>query len=65
MRTNSLLQRSAFVCSTCRARARLAARTSKRLASTLSRDEIYDIVAVGGGPVGLALLAAISTEVSH
>ena len=45
-----------FICRQCRVATRRA--TQKRHAST--SPAIYDVVAVGGGPVGLALLAALS-----
>lgn len=48
-----------FVCRSCRLAVQ---RTTKRYRSTGSghQPEIYDVVTVGGGPVGLALLAALS-----
>ena len=45
-----------FVCRRCRFAIKKA--SQKRHAST--SPAIYDVVAVGGGPVGLALLAALS-----
>lgn len=49
-----------FVCGRCRQALNLAAKR-RRFASTASTSpEIYDVVTVGGGPAGLALLAALS-----
>ena len=49
-----------FICSSCRAAHRSI--FQRRHASTSKTPAIYDVVAVGGGPVGLALLAALSTS---
>lgn len=46
-----------FVCEECQNRLR---RSQRGLASTSTPPEIYDVVTVGGGPVGLALVAALS-----
>ena len=46
-----------FVCKHCRHR---WSRSRRGLASAASPSEIYDVVTVGGGPVGLALVAALS-----
>lgn len=49
-----------FVCGQCRQALNLLAK-KRRFASTASTSpEIYDVVTVGGGPAGLALLAALS-----
>lgn len=45
-----------YVCKNCRA---TLSASQRRHAS--SNPEIYDVVTVGGGPAGLALLAALST----
>lgn len=50
----------AFLCRHCRVALRQTMR--KRHASTSTSPEIYDVVAVGG-PVGLALLAALSKRI--
>lgn len=54
---------SAYICRSCR---RDLTRTKRRRFGTNSitsnPEEVYDIVTVGGGPVGLALLTALSTK---
>jgi hypothetical protein len=46
-----------FVCHACRHR---LSQSRRGFASVTRQREIYDVVTVGGGPVGLALLAALS-----
>ena len=46
-----------YVCRACRHQLR---RQIQRPFASSSSPEVYDVVAVGGGPVGLALLAALS-----
>ncbi|KAK2606159.1 putative ubiquinone biosynthesis monooxygenase [Conoideocrella luteorostrata] len=50
-----LLSTSCFTCKSC---SRAVHRQWKRSYST-SKDDIYDVVCVGGGPAGLSLLAAL------
>ena len=61
----SMLRRSArpYVCSSCQ---QYLFRTKRRkfASSSSSTPEIYDVVSVGGGPVGLAFLAALSRLVA-
>ena len=49
-----------YICSNCR---QYLLHTNRRKFASISRSspEIYDLATVGGGPVGLALLAALST----
>ncbi|KIW10324.1 hypothetical protein PV08_11286 [Exophiala spinifera] len=53
---------SSFVCAQCRKS--LTSSKRRRLLSTTASatPEIYDVVAVGGGPAGLALLAALKSS---
>ena len=51
-----------YVCSACRRRISTASR-NRLLSTRAAPADIYDIVAVGGGPVGLALLVALSMKV--
>src|SRR5512140_3079880 len=65
----SIARRSAaaYVCRSCGRRGFRAQRQGRRAyAGTASRDDIYDVVCVGGGPAGLSLLAALRTyQTSH
>jgi hypothetical protein len=59
MKASGVLLKRQYVCTSCR---RSLAIANRRTFTTTSpkKPDLYDIVAVGGGPVGLALLAALS-----
>jgi hypothetical protein len=59
MKASGVLLKGQYVCTSCR---RSLAIGKRRNFTTTSpkKPDLYDIVAVGGGPVGLALLAALS-----
>jgi hypothetical protein len=59
MNPSRTLLRRAYVRASCRRSLATAKRRTFAIRSPQTPD-IYDIVAVGGGPVGLALLAALS-----
>ena len=48
-----------YVCASCR-RSLTTTRRQTFASATQRTPDIYDVVTVGGGPVGLALLAALS-----
>lgn len=49
-----------FVCGRCRQALNAAAKRRRFASAASATPEIYDVVTVGGGPAGLALLAALS-----
>ncbi|KAF5010383.1 hypothetical protein FDECE_3462 [Fusarium decemcellulare] len=51
----SILRNSSFVCRSCVRQCQ----SQVRRASTITNDNIYDVVCVGGGPAGLSLLTAL------
>jgi len=50
-----------FVCGRCRQALNSTAKRRRFASAAAPTPEIYDIVTVGGGPAGLALLAALSS----
>src|SRR6266498_3693447 len=58
MRTSLLRRSCPYVCNSCQQSIRSRRRGYATAAA--SAPEIYDVVCVGGGPVGLSLLAALS-----
>src|SRR5271154_1501714 len=57
MKASGALLKRQYVCTSCRRSLAIANRRTFTTTSPKKLD-LYDIVAVGGGPVGLALLAA-------
>ncbi|KAJ9495043.1 putative ubiquinone biosynthesis monooxygenase [Exophiala xenobiotica] len=60
-RISALTGRSSFICAQCR-KALTAPKRRRLLSTSPKTPEIYDVVTVGGGPAGLALLAALKSS---
>lgn len=54
-----LLATPSFVCRSCSR----TARSQWRRSYSTSKDDIYDVVCVGGGPAGLSLLTALRMHI--